>query len=147
MARRFEKINVGGIERDRLIRDAIDSFVNDTNKIGNGSGDGKLELGARDGKTPTALKHSKENDTFFGKKGFTINCFVTKKNFLKHLEDTKLEFQNPQQNYRNKENFPKLWNELKSEVELLEERVFFDMKDQTQITICISIQITQYGRY
>ena len=34
MARRFEKFNVGGIERDRLIRDAIDSFVNDTNKLG-----------------------------------------------------------------------------------------------------------------
>ena len=134
MARRFEKINVDGIERERLIRDAVDSFVSDTNKIGNGSGDGKLELGVRDGDTPSAIKNSKKNDAFFGKKGFTINCFISKKNFLKHLEDTKLEFQNPQQKYRNKANFPKLWDDLKSEVELLEERIFFVMKDQTQIT-------------
>ena len=68
MARRFEKINVDGIERERLIRDAVDSFVSDTNKIGNGSGDGKLELGVRDGDTPSAIKNSKKNDAFFGKK-------------------------------------------------------------------------------
>jgi hypothetical protein len=101
-----------------------DSFVLRENKIGQGSGEAKLYVG-------------QENDntrTFFGKKGFFIKCFLLKKDLIKYLEETQVEYLNPEQPYINKDKLPNLWADRKNEVALLPDKIEFKIKEQTQIS-------------
>lgn len=101
-----------------------DSFVVRENKIGTGNGEAKLYIG-------------QENDntrSFFGDKGFIVKCFLLKKDLTKYLKETKAEYLKPEQLYINKNALPNLWNNRKSEVESLPEKVEFEIQEQVQIS-------------
>lgn len=100
-----------------------DSFVLTSNKIGTAHGEGKLYVG----------NENKETFDFFGKRGFTINCFLLKKDLLEYLNDCKDEYKNPEQPYQKPENLPKLWNKRIEKVSQLDDILPFTIIDQTQI--------------
>jgi hypothetical protein len=100
-----------------------DSFVVRANKIGSGNGEAKLYVG-------------QENDAtrmFFGDTNFSVRCFLLKKDLIKYLEETKIEYLNPEQPYINKDSLPTLWNDRKNEVESLPEKIEFEIQEQSQI--------------
>ncbi len=100
-----------------------DSFVVRQNKIGTGAGEAKLYVGNDN----TNLRD------FFGR--FGVSCFLLKKDLLQYLEDTKVEYLNPEQPYRNieVEGLAKLWLERKSQIELLDDKIDFEIAEEGQI--------------
>jgi len=101
-----------------------DSFVVRQNKIGSGNGEAKLYIG----------QDNKETRDFFGAKGFVIKCFLMKKDLLSYLDETKVEYLNPEQPYINSSILPKLWSQRKSAIDLLPEKIEFEIIEQTQIS-------------
>jgi putative restriction endonuclease len=120
-------INIGN--RDFKVIDAkekitiADSFVVRQNKIGGGNGEAKLYVG----------NDNPEVRNFFGNTGFTIPCYLLKKDLLQYLEETKTEYLKPEQPYVNRELLPNLWNERKKKIEALPDVIEFEVKEQTQI--------------
>ncbi len=100
-----------------------DSFVARSNKIGSRNGEAKLYIG----------NESQELREFFGKKGFEIECFMLKKDLIKYMIDIKDEYSFPEQNYADKSNMQKLWEERNSKIETLPDTIKFNLKEQTQI--------------
>jgi putative restriction endonuclease len=100
-----------------------DSFVVRQNKIGGGNGEAKLYVG----------NDNPEVRNFFGNTGFTISCFLLKKDLLQYLEETKTEYLTPEQPYINRELLPNLWNERKKKIESLPDVIEFEVREQTQI--------------
>jgi hypothetical protein len=100
-----------------------DSFVVRQNKIGGGNGEAKLYIG----------QDVQETRSFFGNSGFAIPCFLIKSDLQKYLEETKIEYLNPEQPYLNKDVLPTLWNERKAKIDALPERIDFEVVEQTQI--------------
>ena len=100
-----------------------DSFVKRTKKIGSGNGEAKLYVG-NEGKT---LRE------FYGNKGFKIRCFLKRDEVISFLEDLKPEYKYPQQQYRNKENLPKLYNERLENVRKQDDLIWFNIVEQDQI--------------
>ena len=100
-----------------------DSFVVRQNKIGGGNGEAKLYVG----------NENQETRDFFGTTGFTIPCFLLKRDLLRYLEETKAEYIKPEQPYVNKEKLPNLWKERKAEIEKMSEKIEFEVVEQTQI--------------
>jgi len=100
-----------------------DSFVVRQNKIGSGNGEAKLYVG----------NDNKDTRNFFGDSGFKIKCFLVKKDLLNYLDETKVEYLKPEQPYINKEILPKLWNDRKKEIDLLPEKIEFEIVEQVQI--------------
>ena len=101
-----------------------DSFVVRKNKIGGGNGEAKLYVG----------HESQEIRDFFGTTGFSIPCFLLKKDLLKYLNETKAEYLAPEQPYVNKDVLPSLWNERKIKIDALPDKIDFEVIEQTQIT-------------
>jgi predicted restriction endonuclease len=100
-----------------------DSFVVRQNKIGQGNGEAKLYVG-----------HDSESvRIFFGNNGFNIKCFLLKKDLLKYLEETKVEYLHPEQPYINKEILPDMWKKRKEYILSLPEIIEFEIEEQTQI--------------
>lgn len=100
-----------------------DSFVVRQNKIGGGNGEAKLYVG----------NDNVEVRSFFGNTGFTIPCFLLKKDLLQYLEETKTEYLKPEQPYINRDLLPNLWNERKKKIESLPDVIEFEVREQTQI--------------
>lgn len=100
-----------------------DSFVVRQNKIGGGNGEAKLYVG----------NENQSMRNFFGDQGFAIPCFLLKKDLLKYLEETKVEYLNPEQPYINKNILPNLWNERLQKIKQLPEKIDFEIIEQTQI--------------
>ncbi len=100
-----------------------DSFVVRANKIGLGNGEAKLYVG----------QENDETRIFFGGTGFTVRCFLLKKDLIRYLEETKIEYLNPEQPYINKDDLPTLWHDRKNEVESLPEKIEFEIQEQSQI--------------
>lgn len=100
-----------------------DSFVVRQNKIGGGNGEAKLYVG----------NDNDEIRDFFGSSGFTIPCFLLKRDLLKYLHETQAEYITPEQPYVNKEQLPNLWNDRRSKIEQLPEKIEFEVFEQTQI--------------
>lgn len=100
-----------------------DSFVVRQNKIGGGNGEAKLYIG----------QDIQETRAFFGNAGFVISCFLIKADLQKYLEETKAEYLKPEQPYINKEDLPALWNRRKAEVDLLPDKIEFEVREQSQI--------------
>jgi len=100
-----------------------DSFVVRQNKIGGGNGEAKLYVG----------NENQNMRNFFGNQGFAIPCFLLKKDLLKYLEETKVEYLNPEQPYINKEILPNLWDERLEKIKKLPEKIDFEIIEQTQI--------------
>ena len=101
-----------------------DSFVVRQNKIGQGNGEAKLYVG----------QDNENVRDFFGNRGFSIQCFLLKKDLLKYLEETKIEYLKPEQAYVNKIDLPKLWEQRKQKIENLPEIIEFEIVEQTQIS-------------
>jgi hypothetical protein len=100
-----------------------DSFVVRQNKIGGGNGEAKLYVGY----------DNQEIRSFFGNSGFDIPCFLLKKDLLKYLDETKAEYINPEQPYINKDLLPNFWNERKTKINALPDKIEFEVVEQTQI--------------
>ena len=66
-----------------------DSFVVRQNKIGIGNGEAKLYVG----------NDNEDLRSFFGNSGFVVNCFLLKSDLQKYLEETRVEYLNPEQPY------------------------------------------------
>jgi len=122
------KINIlnrtyGVIETKEKVTIA-DSFVVRQNKIGQGNGEAKLYVG----------QDNENVRDFFGNRGFTIQCFLLKKDLLKYLEETKIEYLKPEQPYVNKVDLPELWEQRKQKIKSLPEMIEFEIIEQTQIS-------------
>jgi len=52
---------------------------------------------------------------------------------LQYLEDVKDEYINPEQPYINKDKLPVLWKERYDLINTLDDILFFDIEEQTQI--------------
>lgn len=100
-----------------------DSFVLRLNKIGEGNGEAKFYVG----------NENAETRAFFGENGFNINCFLLQKDLKEFLIDSETEYKQPEQPYQKPELLPNLWQERIAKVENLEDILFFDLKEQTQI--------------
>ena len=84
-----------------------DSFVHPAQKLGRGHGEAKLYIGNK----------SKELWDFFGsEKGFTLKCFLDKKNLIEFIEDLKPEYENPNLPYDRKSELPNLFIERKKKI-------------------------------
>ncbi|CAA6820738.1 MAG: putative type II restriction endonuclease [uncultured Sulfurovum sp.] len=101
-----------------------DSFIVRQNKIGTGKGEAKLYVG----------QDNRVIRDFFGKESFNIKCFLLKKDLLHYLEETKVEYLNPEQPYINKSIFPNLWQERLEKITQLSELIEFEIKEQSQIS-------------
>jgi len=100
-----------------------DCFVKRSNKILFGNGEAKFYIG----------NDSLELRSFFGERGFRINCFVLRKDLRQYLLDCKAEYLNPEQPYKKQSSMPSLWQERMYIVEELDEILWFDLLEQTQI--------------
>ncbi|MBR9701466.1 HNH endonuclease [Candidatus Pacearchaeota archaeon] len=79
------------------------------NKIGTAHGEAKFYVGHA----------KKELFEFFD--DFTRTCFVLKSDLKKYLEEVKTEYENPEQQYRNKEKMEHEWKDYSDKLELLQE--------------------------
>jgi len=75
----------------------------------------------------------KEIRDFFNWESFKHKCFLLKKDLLQYLEDVKDEYINPEQPYINKDKLPVLWKERYDLINTLDDILFFDIEEQTQI--------------
>jgi hypothetical protein len=100
-----------------------DSFVLPANKIGGGNGEAKLYIG-----------HDDESQRkLLGSRGFLLDCFMLKEDLIQYLNETRVEYNSPTQDYRQKENLPELWELRKNKVNQLDSIIPFQLKDQNQI--------------
>lgn len=101
----------------------LDCVVVGSNKLGKGHGEAKFYIS------------SKRDDIyeFYGGENFKAKCFMLKTDLIAYLYAVKNEYLNPSQNYAQKENFPKLWNERLALVNNLDDVIFFDIQAQNQI--------------
>ncbi|HTB99401.1 MAG TPA: HNH endonuclease [Ferruginibacter sp.] len=97
-----------------------DSFVVPANKLGNGNGAEELFLGS---------KKDAELIKFLGGLHFNIKCFLLKTDLENYLNDTKVEYLNPEQPYRDKENFPMLWEQRIKKIEGLNDINYFTLEE------------------
>ena len=100
-----------------------DCFVVRQNKIGTGNGEAKLYVG----------NENSDLRKFFGHNGFTIKCFLLKKDLIKYLDETRVEYLKPEQPYVNKRILPGLWEVRKKNIEKLPKIIEFEVYEQTQI--------------
>lgn len=101
-----------------------DSFVLAENKIGAGSGEAKLYVGQVGDKLTS----------FFGKRGFVLDCFYSQQNLVDYLNSAYSEYNEPLQNYRNKSLLSKKWIERKEKILGLTSVISFRVHDQDHIT-------------
>ncbi|MBQ9207198.1 MAG: HNH endonuclease [Treponema sp.] len=99
-----------------------DCFVVNKNQLGTGHGEAKLYIGSKE-----AMRN------FFGSEGFSAKCFMLKKDLLDYLTAVKSEYFSPSQNYVGKNTFKDLWNERVVLVNNLDDIIWFEANDQTQI--------------
>ena len=99
-----------------------DCMVVQKNKLGGGHGEAKLYISSKG-----AMRD------FYGGEGFVARCFLLKSDLIAYMMAIKNEYLEPSQNYAGKENFPQLWTERMRMIQGLDDAVYFDIADQTQI--------------
>ncbi len=101
-----------------------DSWVMPKNKLGDGNGEAKLYVGSRE-----------KMEAFFGEIGFTVICFVLRKDLQAYMNAIKAEYMDPSQDYRGKENMRDLWYERMEKIDNLPEGIIdFAISEQSQIS-------------
>ncbi|MEA5457814.1 DUF262 domain-containing protein [Arcicella sp. LKC2W] len=100
-----------------------DSFVAQSNKIGDGNGEAKLYVG----------QVGEKLIDFFGERGFEANCFLLKEDLIQYLDEIRKEHIAPTQEYREKDTFEELWSIKYSKVLQLDETIEFKIKDQNNL--------------
>lgn len=104
-----------------------DSFIKGNNKIGGGHGESKLYIGQiTDNKILKFFDIDKQ-------RGKEFNCFVLKQDLLQYLNEIKLEYQSPTQEYKNKLQLPTLWNERHLKISAMSDFLPFVLRDQDQL--------------
>ena len=100
-----------------------DSFVKRENKIGLGSGEAKLYVGA----------DSPVTWDFFGGPSFEISCFLLKDDLIALMDSLNDEYLNPSQNYINKDKFSSYLAKRQHLVTYLPDLLWFESYEQSQI--------------
>jgi putative restriction endonuclease len=100
-----------------------DSFVVRSNKLGTANGEAKLYLG----------NENADTWSFFGSKGFSINCILLREDLLKYLQETRSEYEMPSQKYKAIGDFPKLWSSRLKTIQSLDKILSFTLTHQSQI--------------
>ena len=106
-----------------------DSFVINENKTGKGHGEAKLYMGSKDSMRNFYAGNPNEA-------GFTVNCFVLKRDLISLLKTIKHEYQYPSIKYRGigeGKNMLKLWKSRMEYAGTLPNKISFGVKDQQQI--------------
>lgn len=106
-----------------------DSYVINDNKTGRGHGEAKLYMGPKD-----SMRHFYTGNPH--NEGFTVKCFVMKKDLVSLLKTIKHEYFHPSAKYRGigkNRNMSMLWNQRMEFTQTLPEMVCFEIKDQKQI--------------
>ena len=92
------------------------------NKIGIGHGEAKFYVG----------NDNQETRNFFD--NFSRKCIFLKSDFIRYLEDARIEYKEPQQPYRRKSKLSEDWNNYWDEINSNKEEVlFFRIEEQTQL--------------
>ena len=111
------------------VRDVFNSFMTvpdcivvSKNKIGTGHGEAKLYVSSKD-----------PMREFYGGKGFDSKCFLLKSDLISYMNAVKNEYLNPTQAYAGREDLPSLWQTRFDRISKLDDIVFFNIQDQTQI--------------
>ena len=99
-----------------------DCVVVQSNKLGKGHGEAKFYISSKT-----------EMHDFYGDNGFSAKCFMLKSDLVAYLLAIKNEYFEPSQDYAKKESFPQLWQERMNMVTDLDDVIFFNIDDQTQI--------------
>ena len=99
-----------------------DSWVAQSNKLGEGNGEAKLYIGSRD-----------SMEEFYGGKSFRASCFVLKKDLIAYMQTMKAEYMHPSQSYRKKFELSALWKERMDKIAKLPDIVTFTVIEQSQI--------------
>ena len=106
-----------------------DSFVINANKLENttGHGERKLYIG----------NENKELRSFFGKKGFEVECYFEKENLEQFMSQIKTEYLFPQQNYSasniSENQLSTLYLERLNKVNNLEKVIHFKIEEQDHL--------------
>lgn len=99
-----------------------DCIVVTKNKLGGGHGEGKLYIAPKD-----VMR------SFYGKKGFNARCFLLKDDLKRYMLSVKSEYYKPTLDYRGRDVFKNLWGTRMEMIEQLDDIIYFDVQDQTQI--------------
>ena len=112
------------------IKETFDSFmtvpdclVTNKNKLGGGHGEAKFYISSKE-----------DMRNFYGGVGFNAKCFLLKTDLISYMNAVKIEYANPSQNYRGKEELPTLWHQRMRMIEKLSDVIEFNIIDQTQIS-------------
>ena len=101
-----------------------DSFVHPAQKLGRGHGEAKLYIGNK----------CDELWNFFGsEEGFTLKCFLEKKNLLEFIDDLKPEYENPNLPYERQSELPMLFNQRREKINNLDNVVKLEMSYQSHL--------------
>lgn len=99
-----------------------DCLVVNNNKLGAGHGEAKLYVASKD-----AMR------AFYGAEGFVAHCFLLKEDLKQYMNAIKTEYFNPTYDYRGKDEMKQLWRDRMKEIDSLDDIIYFDVYDQTQI--------------
>lgn len=110
----------------------VDSFVSNSNKIGNGSGEARLYVASqRESRaffqfdpTKPVIKSNKSYA------GCPHPCFLLKDNLMQYMEDVFVDYHYPAENYRKKHKFPSLYEERQARIHNLSEEKGFKIYQQ-----------------
>lgn len=100
-----------------------DNFVVNSNKVGTGNGEAKFYVG----------NDNEATRSFFGEEGFGVRCFLLKRDLLQYMEEIKVDYDNPEQPYRRKDDLPELWNRRYQLVGSLPDVVWFSADEQAHL--------------
>jgi predicted restriction endonuclease len=99
-----------------------DCIVVNKNKLGTGNGEAKLYISSKE-----------TMRSFYGKEGFNAKCFLLKEDLKQYMQATKSEYYKPTLQYRGSEEFRDLWRERMKMIDKLDDIIYFNVQDQTQI--------------
>lgn len=104
-----------------------DSFVKPKNKIWTWHWEAKLYVWDKGWSSEKWLRE------FFWAEWFSLKCFLLKIDLLKYMEDTKIEYLHPEQQYKAKQDLPNLWQKRLNMINSLPDIIFFEVQEQVNV--------------